>query len=371
MTRPIDIGALVALLAQRMPELVSQLRLKGEREGREFVALNPTRGDSRPGSFSICLEGANAGLWAEFAGDARGDALDLIAYVNGSDKKAALAWARAFLGLDDSDPAALKATRRAQQQAAATEKTASEEAARNQRRAFKLWLDGQPRLKGTPAELYLRGRRIDFRRLGRQPGALRYNPRVFNREADAYLPAMLAVIVNESGQHISVHRTWLARRRDGVWDKAPLKSPKKTYGRFAGGAIRLWRGDRIDDKTGEVKPGVPVSRAPAGSRLVLTEGIEDALTVAMAAPDQRIWAAISVSNMARLILPEVIGEVVICADADAPGSSAAATLERAIFRFQREGRRVRIAPPPRGKDMNDTLTSDQKSEVGSQTAEEQ
>ena len=64
----------------------------------EYVALNPTRADRRPGSFKINLR---SGRWADFAtGDKGGDPVSLVAYVEGvSQGEAARRLAR-MLGLD-------------------------------------------------------------------------------------------------------------------------------------------------------------------------------------------------------------------------------------------------------------------------------
>lgn len=51
----------------------------GRREGREWIALNPTRADSRKGSFKVNL---NTGRWSDFAtGAAGGDFVALAAYL--------------------------------------------------------------------------------------------------------------------------------------------------------------------------------------------------------------------------------------------------------------------------------------------------
>ena len=70
----------------------------GKLDGREFKALNPTRADSKIGSFSVNVI---TGKWADFAtGDQGGDLVSLFAYINGlSQKDAALALA-AILGID-------------------------------------------------------------------------------------------------------------------------------------------------------------------------------------------------------------------------------------------------------------------------------
>lgn len=51
----------------------------GRREGHEWVARNPTRSDSRHGSFKINLR---SGKWSDFAtGDRGGDLIALAAYI--------------------------------------------------------------------------------------------------------------------------------------------------------------------------------------------------------------------------------------------------------------------------------------------------
>jgi hypothetical protein len=69
-------GALTSLVQDWLPD--------GRREGSEWVARNPTRGDTRPGSFKINL---STGAWSDFAtGEAGGTAIDLLAYLNRTSK---------------------------------------------------------------------------------------------------------------------------------------------------------------------------------------------------------------------------------------------------------------------------------------------
>ena len=63
-------------------------------------------------------------------------------------------------------------------------------------------------------------------------------------------------------------------------------------------------------------------------------------------------AALSTSGLRALELPADVRDVVILADGDAPGEAAADT---AAARWQKEGRRVRIARSPAGYDFNDLL----------------
>lgn len=89
MSGPVDFAeanrAGLGLIRSWLPE--------GRQEGDEWVALNPTRDDKRPGSFKINLK---SGTWADFATNAKGrDPVSLYAYLH--DLKQAAA-ARAILG---------------------------------------------------------------------------------------------------------------------------------------------------------------------------------------------------------------------------------------------------------------------------------
>ena len=70
----------------------------GKRQGHEYLALNPTRSDSKAGSFSINL---NTGAWSDFAtGDKGGDLVALVAYIEGKKQGEAAALLASFLGLN-------------------------------------------------------------------------------------------------------------------------------------------------------------------------------------------------------------------------------------------------------------------------------
>jgi len=79
---PIDFVGLARALLDRAASLLSDWLPGGHAEGHEFKALNPTRSDSKVGSFSVNLV---TGAWADFAdGDAKGrDLVSLYAYLQG------------------------------------------------------------------------------------------------------------------------------------------------------------------------------------------------------------------------------------------------------------------------------------------------
>jgi hypothetical protein len=343
-----EVKTIARMLAGRIRPLVQELLPYGREERGEWVALNPTRGDRKPGSFRIHLVGQRAGVWADFATDDAGDALGLVAYLRyAGNLRDAIAWSKAYLGLEEgSVPEAVK--REIPPPATDAERSAEEKARRQA--ALKIFLAAQTSLKGTPAAEYLAGRGIDLAELGRQPRALRFHPELWNRESQAHWPALVAAVSNDSGEHTATHRTWLARR-DGRWKKAPLADAKMSLGTVAGSSIRLWRG----------ASGKALKDAPAGDHVAIAEGIETALSVAIACPEIRVLCAVSLSNMANLALPAAIGRVTLCADHDvvddSPGSrTRRQALARAIAHYRGRGHDVRLAlPEAEGLDWNDVL----------------
>lgn len=77
-----DFKGLAASLLGHATSLMHQWLPDGRLEGREWVATNPTRGDSKPGSFKVNVSN---GQWADFAvGDATGgDLISLYCYLRG------------------------------------------------------------------------------------------------------------------------------------------------------------------------------------------------------------------------------------------------------------------------------------------------
>jgi hypothetical protein len=97
--------------------------------------------------------------------------------------------------------------------------------------------------------------------------------------------------------------------------------------------------------------GGVVRLAEPAEVLMVGEGIETCLA-AIHATGHPAWAALSTSGLRALDLPNDVRNVIILADGDAPGEAAA---RNCAWRWKREGRRVRIARPPRGMDFNDML----------------
>lgn len=348
-------------LGRRIGELARELLPGGHREGGQWRA-DSTSGD-RGRALSVELHGERAGLWIDHRGGTeRGDALDLVAACRyGGDLRAAYTWALTWLGWSDR---AAPAPRRP---APPPENPATEaaEAEAKRRRALALWLEARPAIAGTPVDCYLKARGIDLATLGRQPRALRYHPALWNAESGRKWDAMVAAVRGPDGKHVATHRTWLALvPRPGTnlyrWTKAPLEVPKKVLGSIGDGFIPLWRG----------ASGKPLREAPAGDTIVIAEGIETALSVAVACPEYRVISAISLGGLARVALPPAIGTVILAYDNDPPPPRDTPPEDRrwgawrkqraarraAALRYAREGRTVKVAwPPVPGADWNDIL----------------
>jgi putative DNA primase/helicase len=131
---------------------------------------------------------------------------------------------------------------------------------------------------------------------------------------------------------VGVHRTYL--RPDGS-GKAAVETAKASLGPIAGGAVQL------------------ATNQP-GRWTLIAEGIETALSVGQSC-GLPAWAALSAGGIRNLVLPAEACMLLICVDNDANGVGQRAA-NAAAERFLAEGRRVRIALPPRpGLDFNDLL----------------
>ncbi|GFM35963.1 DUF927 domain-containing protein [Desulfovibrio psychrotolerans] len=77
----IDFDSINSAARSSFERVLANLLPDGRIEGGEYVARNPTRADSRPGSFKVNIA---TGMWSDFAtGDSGNDPVNLYAYVKG------------------------------------------------------------------------------------------------------------------------------------------------------------------------------------------------------------------------------------------------------------------------------------------------
>jgi hypothetical protein len=303
-----------------------------ERGSREY-----RHGSGR--GLAVAIGGAKSGVWYDHSAGEGGDLLDLIAPCIGGDGRAALAWARHWMG----QPERRRSVRPVLVQHAPRDETETREI------AAQIWGESDPLSRDDPSCRYLAGRALDLERLaqandGKLPATLRSHRALWNRETGRAYPAMVAAIVGPDGQFVGVHRTWLQQREDGGFEKASIKSPKMTLGHYrldgGAGCIRLWRPKWREATEEDV--------------LALSEGIEDGLTAALWHPGWRVAAGVSLSALLTTRIPPVISRVVLVIQNDKPGSPAVQLLGRVRERFRREGREVSLLRvPPEVKDLNE------------------
>jgi putative DNA primase/helicase len=214
-------------------------------------------------------------------------------------------------------------------------RTSKREDAARTARALAIWREARPAV-GTVVEKYLWSRGI---LLDAWPAALRFHP-ACPRPRDEIgnfrppLPAMVAMVEHVQRGPVAVHASYLRPDGSGKAD-IPKEQQKASFGPIKGGAVRL---------------GIP----RAGQWLAVGEGIETTLSVgaACAMPG---WAAVSAGGIRSLVLSREATHVIICADHDASGVGERAARDAAA-RWLAEGRRVKLALPPRaGIDFNDIL----------------
>ncbi len=97
----IDFRRIADTAARHAETIVRRWLPDGRREGAEWVAINPTRTDSRKGSFKVNL---TTGRWSDFAtGDGGGDLISLAAYLHWLDQVAAARRVAEMLGINPHD----------------------------------------------------------------------------------------------------------------------------------------------------------------------------------------------------------------------------------------------------------------------------
>lgn len=355
-----DISDIARMLADRIDSLVVDILPAAVKEGPEW-RVGSCAGEAGR-SMAIHCHGTKSGTWCDFSNqEYKGDALDLVAFVLFSgDKAKAVAWAKSWLGVDNLDPARLRQERmKVQRRKAQADRENAEKAEKKRKASHAIWLNASKALCGTPADLYLLGRGIGLHDLPRVPGSLRFadSLKYWDHKArqESFWPGMVAAITNHEGRFIACHRTFLKDHGGGLVMKAPVADAKLTLGSYRGGTIALSRG----------ASGKKLREAPEGDTIILCEGIEDGLTIALCQPDKRVHAAISVGNFQNVRLPQAVKHVVLAVDNDPADSSAAKAVQAAVDVLSGQGRDVSIARPPEGyKDFNEMYQALSRGEGG-------
>lgn len=359
----IDVAEICERLNGCAEVLARELLPNGKRQGNYWV-FSGIEDHGQSFSAYVILKGANQGHWKDEGnaapGEERGDMLDLVQLkVANGDKRVAVAWAKSHLGIAEEfhpgqkyEPSREERERRAAEARARQERQEAERAREREakaRQARALWLSGEALGTNTAAARYLAGRAIAP--VESWPRSLRFRPDVWCVATSSKQPAMLASVIDASGEQIGCHRTYLQPGPRGApgtirgWRKLDIPKPKMMLGNKRGGFISISKG----------ASGKPMRAMPEGEPVYVTEGIEDALCVRMLKPEARIVAAIDLGNVGAMVLPERARRLILVADRD-DIPKALATLERSIAQQQARGIVVEFVLPPAGiKDINDWI----------------
>lgn len=341
-------------LAQNALSLAQTLVPDGRLKGPNWWFRNPRRPDG--GNYHTASVNWRRGLWKDFSNAGGGEGGDMLhfvaAFACGGDYKRAWRWSLDWLGLTGRTPDRAETARLAER-AAESAKAEAERLHRSRGYCLHLWLEAKPLDGHDPASLYLGGRGIDVQALAEGiPRALRFHGDVETRTGETprqRFPALLAIATLEGMPHglATIHQTYLEPRANYYVkaDRGELPS-KEVICAYAGASVRLQRGES----------GKPLNAAPAGSSALIAEGLENALTAMLACPKQRVLAALSLANLANVRMPAAITEVTLLADNDGGNEQALAGLARAIAAHHDDGREVKVARAPAGKDFNEALT---------------
>ncbi len=292
----IEASDLVARLSARALAVCRRYLPNGQRVGNYWVV-----GDARnaPGRSTFVRlfkdrSGRPAGRWTDAATGEYGDLLDIIRLAVPSGRFVdALAEAESFVGGTTTAPHRRFRTDRPRR-------------SHHIRQARSLYADAGP-IQGTLAETYLLERAID----STLACGLRFLSHCYCRpsgDSDRKAwPALIAPVTDDHDVIGGVHRLYLdpAGHSGLRLGKAPLDRPKRSLGRVHGNAVRF----------GAAMPMIAVA-----------EGIENALSIRTAMPWLTCHATLTAGNLASYKPPSIVSQLLIAADDDDAGWSAARTL---------------------------------------------
>ena len=185
-------------------------------------------------------------------------------------------------------------------------------------------------VKGTPAAEYLESRGIT----PPYPKNIKFIP-----DARAGEGALIAVIEDLAGEAVAIQLRYIDPDGEG----SHTEPRRRLFPLVPDWAIR-----------GLFRLSVATENDTSG-RIIIAEGMEDALSLTKACPDSLVVGITGVPYLGKADLPEH-GEVVVVRDGDAPGSAADKSLQTGVDRLILAGHgTVSVTKTPLGLDANDIL----------------
>jgi hypothetical protein len=176
---------------------------------------------------------------------------------------------------------------------------------------------------------YLTKRGIDTTHL---PDGVRCVPRAHGNKG-----GLIGVVTDAAGKITGLLETILTPEGNKAEPEEPFVPPnsKRAIGHIKGNAVKL----------------------PGTAPIILTEGLEEALTV-WQATGREVWAVGGVGFMGDVKLPHAAPVTLVRDSKDSTDSEAAHKFKAALKSLQRRGHQVSIITSTPGKDLNDVLLAE-------------
>lgn len=189
--------------------------------------------------------------------------------------------------------------------------------------AAKTWEKCSP-IDGTLGERYFAKRGIHSIR----NFDIRFHKQTKCAENGQLVPTVLFRVSKvPTGDLQAIHRIYLSENGE----KAALLNPKMALGPIKGAGI--WFCDKVGDK------------------LYIAEGPENALSI-VSMGRSPVVSTINATNFSNLDIPEHVKIIILCPDNDKAGVENA---NKALRKYKKKNRVIKIVLPPPGKDFNDLL----------------
>ncbi len=381
-----DLDIVKAELVDRIRDVCQRLLPHGREEGGQWVSWNPVENDKgKTPALKVRLRGGVVGAWKCWRSGAAGDVLKLVAYVERTDTKGALAWSRDFLGIRS-----MTSAERAELRKAETVKRAERDRQDERRRAYKL-LTADELFYAKPGEkdigpsscplgTFALGENSEAERHARAYFAARAMPleeisslnrksfrfspatewwkgakwerdpktgRRWKAARGPYFPAIHSALRNRMGIVTACHITFLDPL---LPKKAPVTKglEKLVWGEKKGCVIEIATGPS----------GVPFWMADrdglAPHPAIVAEGIETSGSFAAPVPEARVWAAADLNNVGEAPVDLACVEWILFArDNNAGNPQAQKQFAAALEKLEASGKRVVVEASHVGDDFND------------------
>lgn len=361
-----DLHEIKQALQGRIVSLCRQLLPDGRQEGRLWVSPDPVERDhDKLPALKVALD-RDVGAWKNWRipDIAKGDVIALVAYVERTDTKGALAWARDWLGIRRMSREERSAMRFAAEAAAKKQQDrARKDRADRIAAAERLFRQGTTELGGRSAaerhaRAYFAARGCALEDVP-QLGALtfRFSPatewwrgaqwrqeggRRVKLAPGPSFPAVHSAMRSQTGIVMACHCTFLDPVEPA---KAPVENAKLMFGEARGCAIELARGPT----------GLHFWQTEKPAPVILAEGIETGFSLAIAVPEARVWAVGSISGFASAPVALACVSEIYAAFDNATNPTSRKQNDAALEALEMTGKPVVVMKSHLGSDFNDLL----------------